>query len=222
MKKRILLITMIGMSLSMMAQNTFPTNGNVGIGTTNPSEKLQIENGVVKVRSIYNTDRFIWSRTDNTMKAGLAGDGARKMFFLADNSPRMTIDGQNGNVGIGTLSPDARLTVKGNIHAEEVKIDLNIPAPDYVFMKEYNLMSIEEVEKYIKEHSHLPEIQSAKEFDENGLMLAEMDMKLLKKIEELTLYIISQQKEINQLNAINEKLLELQNRLLILENNNHQ
>jgi len=77
-------------------------SGNVGIGITTPSEKLQIENGVVKVRSNNNSNRFIWSRTDNTMTAGIAGDGGRKMFFLADNSTRMTIDGVNGNVGIGT------------------------------------------------------------------------------------------------------------------------
>ncbi len=123
----------------------------------------------------------------------------------------------SGNVGIGTTNPDMKLTVKGNIHAEEVKIDLSVPAPDYVFKKDYNLRSIEDVEKYIIENSHLPEIPSAKEFEQNGVMQAEMDMNLLKKIEELTLYTIQQQKEIEQLKLQNKKLLELQLRLEKLE-----
>ena len=121
-----------------------------------------------------------------------------------------------------------KLTVKGNIHAEEVKIDLNIPAPDYVFKSDYKLRSIEEVESFIKEHSHLPEIPSAKEFAKNGVMQAEMDMNLLKKIEELTLYTIEQekkikalemekvenekqQKEIDELKALVQKLLKDKN-----------
>ncbi|AUP78825.1 tail fiber protein [Flavivirga eckloniae] len=104
-----------------------------------------------------------------------------------------------GNVGIGTTAPDMKLAVKGKIHAEEVKIDLNVPAPDYVFKEGYNLISIKELEKFIEENSHLPEMPSAKEFEENGIMQAEMDMNLLKKIEELTLYTIEQQKKIESL-----------------------
>jgi hypothetical protein len=77
---------------------------------------------------------------------------------------------ETGNVGIGTINPDMKLTVKGNIHAEEVKIDLSVPAPDYVFKEEYNLKSIQEVEIFIKINDHLPEIPSAKELDENGIM----------------------------------------------------
>lgn len=123
-----------------------------------------------------------------------------------------------------TESPDMKLTVKGKIHAEEVKIDLNVPAPDYVFKSDYTLRSIEEVESFIKEHSHLPEIPSAKEFTENGVMQAEMDMNLLKKIEELTLYTIQQEKKIKKqaekiknLESLNKKFLDLQKRLEKLE-----
>jgi len=130
----------------------------------------------------------------------------------------------SGNVGIGTTNPDMKLTVKGNIHAEEVKIDLNVPAPDYVFKKDYNLRTIEELEGFIEKNSRLPEIPSAKEFEQNGVMQAEMDMNLLKKIEELTLYTIQQQKEIESLKKENEevkllntKLFELQGRLEVLE-----
>jgi hypothetical protein len=119
----------------------------------------------------------------------------------------------NGNLGIGTANPDMKLTVKGNIHAEEVKIDLSISAPDYVFKEDYNLKSLEELEIFIKENNHLPEIPSAKEFEENGLMLAKMDMDLLKKIEELTLYTITQQKEIKRLKLIGERLAKIEKQL---------
>ncbi|BFP42653.1 hypothetical protein FGF1_34980 [Flavobacteriaceae bacterium GF1] len=96
----------------------------------------------------------------------------------------------NGKVGIGTTSPDAKLTVKGRIHTEEVKVDLAVPAPDYVFKEGYDLKSLEEVQNHIKKHGHLPNIPSAKELKANGIELGEMNMKLLEKIEELTLYVI--------------------------------
>ncbi|RZS92319.1 tail fiber protein [Aquimarina brevivitae] len=120
----------------------------------------------------------------------------------------------NGYLGIGTTNPDAKLTVKGNIHAEEVKIDLSVPAPDYVFTKEYDLLTIEEVQQHITEKGHLPNIPSAKELETNGVELGVMNMKLLEKIEELTLYTIAQEKE---LNAQRNKNKELEERLAKLE-----
>ncbi|WP_281987686.1 tail fiber protein [Aquimarina aggregata] len=105
----------------------------------------------------------------------------------------------NGNLGIGTTAPDSKLTVKGKIHAEEVKIDLSVPAPDYVFKKEYNLLSIGEVQQHIKDNGHLPNIPSAKEMEKNGVELGIMNMKLLEKIEELTLYTIDQEQRIKDL-----------------------
>ncbi|MEN2401776.1 tail fiber protein [Flavobacterium sp. MC2016-06] len=107
---------------------------------------------------------------------------------------------QNGNVGIGTAIPDEKLTVKGKIHTQEVKVDLlGSLVPDYVFSNDYKLKSLQEVEEYIKQNNHLPEIPSAKEIEKNGLMLAEMNMTLLKKIEEMTLYMIEQNKRIEKL-----------------------
>ncbi|GAA4276416.1 LamG domain-containing protein [Aquimarina mytili] len=125
-----------------------------------------------------------------------------------------TLHCADSKVGIGTTTPDMKLTVKGNIHAEEVKIDLSIPAPDYVFEKDYDLKSIEDVEKYIIENNHLPEIPSAKEFSENGIMLAEMNMNLLKKIEELTLYLIDQNKKLEK---ANQNIKELKKEVLALK-----
>lgn len=106
----------------------------------------------------------------------------------------------SGNVGIGVTNPDAPLTVKGRIHSTEVKVDmLGALVPDYVFLKEYDLKTLEEVELAIKELGHLPKIPSAKEMKENGMELKAMNLSLLEKIEELTLYIIQQNKSQKQL-----------------------
>lgn len=103
-----------------------------------------------------------------------------------------------GNVGIGTSVPDQKLTVMGTIHAKEVKIDLNVPGPDYVFEKTYKLKSLAEISTYIAKYKHLPEVASAAEMKAEGLKLTEMNMKLLQKVEELTLYLIQQKNEIRK------------------------
>ncbi|MDN4167080.1 tail fiber protein [Cytophagales bacterium LB-30] len=102
-----------------------------------------------------------------------------------------------GNVGIGTSNPDEKLTVKGTIHTQEVRVDLNgaVTPPDYVFESDYPLSSLTEVERYIKENKHLPEVPSAAEMEANGVKLLEMNMLLLKKVEELTLHMIEMKKE---------------------------
>jgi len=106
----------------------------------------------------------------------------------------------NGNIGIGTNSPDARLSVKGLIHAQEVKVDLNgAVAPDFVFENMYKLKTLEETEQFIKENKHLPEIPSAREMEQNGFDLKVMNLKLLQKIEELTLHLIEQKKELEEM-----------------------
>jgi len=106
-------------------------------------------------------------------------------------------------VGIGTTNLTAtsgyKLAVDGGILCEEVKVIANVPSADYVFEKGYNLRSLGEVEAYVNENKHLPDVPSAKEFKENGYKMGDMDNLLLQKIEELTLYIIEQQKQIDEL-----------------------
>lgn len=130
-------------------------------------------------KSFYHNSGIM--RTDGRFEVGPSGDRFRVL--------------EDGNVGIGTTTPDAKLTVKGNIHAEEVKVDLSVPGPDYVFKGDYELKSLEEVQNYIKENGHLPNIPSAMEMEANGVELGIMNMKLLEKIEELTLYVIELKKE---------------------------
>ncbi|WP_214228804.1 hypothetical protein [Pedobacter sp. B4-66] len=110
-----------------------------------------------------------------------------------------------GNVGIGTASPSEKLSVNGKIRAHEIKVE-TANWPDYVFAKNYKLPSLQETEQHIKDKGHLLGIPSAEEVKTNGVDLGEMNSKLLKKIEELTLYLIDQ----NKLIQTQQKLLEQQ------------
>ncbi|WP_244160800.1 hypothetical protein [Flavobacterium defluvii] len=112
----------------------------------------------------------------------------------------------NGNVGIGKTNPTNKLDVNGTIHSREVKVDMDNWS-DFVFKKEYQLPTIQEVEKYIKEKGHLENIPNEEEVLKEGINLGEMNAKLLQKIEELTLYVIEQNKQIT----------DLQNRLVKIE-----
>lgn len=124
---------------------------------------------------------------------------------------RMSID-QNGTVRIGidhTFSAqqfgqsiaNTRLAVGGTIRAEEVVVQLRSNWPDYVFSESYALPLLSDVEKFVKENHHLPGIPSASEVKQNGNNLGEMDALLLRKIEELTLYLIQLRKDNDELAA---------------------
>ncbi|MCH5718189.1 hypothetical protein [Niabella hibiscisoli] len=108
----------------------------------------------------------------------------------------------NGNVGIGTRNPMEKLSVNGKIRAKEIKVETAENTwPDYVFIKEYKLPTLADVEKHIKEKGHLPEVPSASEVSEHehGLELGNNQALLLKKIEELTLYMIDMKKTVDVL-----------------------
>jgi len=100
-----------------------------------------------------------------------------------------------GNLGIGVIDPqDYKLAVNGKVRAKEIKVEAT-NWPDYVFLPAYEKSSLADLEKFINENRHLPEIPSAKEVETEGLSLGEMNALLLKKIEELTLYLIEQDKK---------------------------
>jgi hypothetical protein len=130
----------------------------------------------------------------------------------AQRNPFANLTEKNGKIGIGTTTPDELLTVKGKIHTQEVLVDLDgAVAPDYVFetyyngfsemMPGYSLISLEELEAFLKENKHLPNVPSAETMQTEGISLKEMNLILLKKIEELTLYTLQQQKEIEKLKS---------------------
>ncbi|MGS2762770.1 hypothetical protein [Sinomicrobium sp. M5D2P9] len=201
MKRLLLLLYMA--PLTIYAQtNTFPASGNVGIGTTSPEVKLLVYNTGTIGAKCPPSNSYLTIRDNNnsliidpnglygsqTMRIGTASGDIR---FGSVNETGVTdkmVIKENGNVGIGTITPDAKLAVKGNIHAREVKVDLaGTIAPDYVFKEDYHLRSSEEVQAHIKEKGHLPGIPSAKEMEGEGIGLKAMNLKLLEKVEELTL-----------------------------------
>jgi hypothetical protein len=122
----------------------------------------------------------------------LDGERAVSIGIWSDPTKVSYFRRSDGFVGIGTTSPDSKLTVKGIIHAEEVKLDLLVPGPDYVFEKNYPLLSLEDTKAYVEQNKHLPGIPSSDDMQQNGVNLLEMNMKLLEKVEELTLHLIEQ------------------------------
>ncbi|MES2275317.1 MAG: hypothetical protein V4592_04795 [Bacteroidota bacterium] len=174
------------------------TAGNVGIGTTSPGAKLHVNGDELRLSygsnwgtlNIYRSGIGNWFQTaDNTSNSFSIGFNAYKFFNI----------NTSGNIGIGTTAPDEKLTVYGKIHSQEVKVDLSIPGPDYVFEPTYKLPTLSEIKTFVDKNHHLPEIPSAAEMAKNGLDLGDMNTRLLKKVEELTLYLIEQQKQIDNL-----------------------
>lgn len=107
--------------------------------------------------------------------------------------------GADGKVGIGAENLGAeRLAVNGSIRAKEIRVD-NGTWADFVFDRKYKLTSLSDLDQYIKANHHLPEIPTAAEVQQNGIVLGEMNKLLLQKIEELTLHLINQQKQISAL-----------------------
>jgi hypothetical protein len=178
------------------------SNGNIGIGTISPNSKLVIADGGNAIS--FNPGGIGFNRN---VLDGQIFNLANSAWQFSSRDDRFTLEGYNGPpnslftvlksgfVGIGTNSPDAKLAVKGQVHAQEVKVDLNgAVAPDYVFEPTYHLSPLDSIKTYIDKNKHLPEVPSAKEMEKNGVNLGEMNMLLLKKIEELTLYVIELKK----------------------------
>jgi hypothetical protein len=110
-----------------------------------------------------------------------------------------------GNVGIGTSTPgNYKLNVSGKIRANEVVV--NTTGADFVFDRDYKLPGLSDVDSFIKKNKHLPGIASAAEMKENGMNVSEAQTRLLQKVEELTLYIIQQDKKLSEVDKSNARL----------------
>lgn len=291
-------------SYSFSQTNTLPTTGNVGIGTTSPTERLTV-NGSARIDStltvrdsmVVDRDAHIGSdlRVDGntTLEGSLtlnalidstleedavllidengtvksAGSSLRSLVY-SDSEFIPCKDENGGNttpaspvwlngpgklytshhcvpdilVGIDQNNPESKLHISVNsdkdthplivdrkitgtteryklmqldhtglLYAREIKVNLNQLWPDYVFAENYDLMPLEELKEYISVNNHLPNVPAAREMEETGINVAQSNVMLMEKVEELTLYML-QMKE--QLDA-QKKLLDQQQELII-------
>lgn len=167
------------------------SNGNMGIGLTNPTQKLDV-NGVIQASGTPAGIRFNSRQQDGNDYQWYSAAGSARLYDHNNTTDRIVIS-HDGNVGIGTASPQAKLAVNGDIFSRRVKVTLTGWA-DFVFEPEYKLPALSELETYIKANKHLPEVPSAAEVTKDGLDVGEMNKILLQKIEELTLHLIEQDK----------------------------
>lgn len=201
-------------------------NGNVGIGTTDPNVKLHVlkENtnhqnlvlgkfmasgptgGSAMVSIGYHTTANL------ELNSAYTGSG-----FRYGNYGDFNIENDNNSASLGAINfisnkkiqmaimPNGNASLQGKFEAKEVKVTLT-PTADFVFEEKYELPKLEDVEKHIKEKKHLPEIASANVMEKEGVNVGEFQIKLLQKIEELTLYSIEQNKQIKNLQTENSLL----------------
>lgn len=151
---------------------------------------------------------------------GHQGDAALEIFQHETN-PTPPQPGKvivNGLLGIGTMYPTERLSVNGNIKAREVNVTVQGWA-DYVFDESYPLLSLSDLEIFLKKNKHLPDVPTEEDVLKNGIWLSELNVILLKKIEELTLYLILQDKKIEELSKEKNSMEDLLRRVEALEKN---
>jgi len=200
--------------------------GNVGIGTSVPGSLLEVaKNTIGPAITIHNlggiggagfimTDDLSggnWKfKTTSTggFKIRDHGNGLDVLVMESNSTANAIYVKAGGNVGIGTANPTSKLAVNGKIDCKEVEIYID-GWSDCVFGNDYKLRSLKEVETYINQNHHLPDVPSEKEVLENGVNVGEMNSILLKKVEELTLYMIELKKE-NELMKKDNKVMKVQ------------
>ena len=204
---------------NLYVQNSF------GVGTTTPSSLFEINTGIksndnalARIVGEYNPGLEIYSKTDNNPRLRLiTNDGADKwemnvagsldnrgLSFQYNNSNRLTI-AKEGNVGIGTSTPDYKLEVAGVVKADNF-ISSATSFPDYVFGDEYKVMPLMELESYVSENKHLPNMPSEKEVVENGMNISDVTIKSVENIETIYLHLIELKKEVEALKQENAEL----------------
>ena len=181
--------------------------GNVGIGLVPTTDKLEVA-GTVRSKNQYLKD----AGPVTTVYATNGQSGYRMnvinqsgdLYRLQKDGVTQMIVKSTGEIGIGTTSPSEKLEVngnaliQGNLESKKVKVTATPGSvPDYVFDPTYKLQTLNELEKYILANRHLPNLPNAREIETNGQNLGAMQLKLLEKIEELTLYVIEQGKSLN-------------------------
>lgn len=191
------------------------SNGQIALGHNNPAypfhqkalanQRSRFEFGTTQIDVVdYGASAFEYAGSGGIFVNGsdalfMSGPGRSIRLVTYDGTYRERLRiSPNGKVGINTTSPNHQLSVNGTIGAKEINVATTGWA-DYVFSSTYQLMSLSELEYLIKEKGHLPGIPTEKEVVKNGVNLLEMNIKLLEKVENLTLYIIDQERRIKDL-----------------------
>lgn len=194
----------------------------IGTGTTAPTNALEVNGTTVSTNLKISG---LASSTEKVLTVGTGGQvSSTDVSTFADNmgdhtaTQNINLDGNkivgssastnglfvgtNGNVriGAGSGNPSKALEVNGIVRSKEVLVEIT-GWSDFVFEKDYKLMSLAEVEQFVKQHGHLPDVPSANEVEENGIGLGEMNALLLQKIEEMTLHLIEMEKRIQELES---------------------
>jgi hypothetical protein len=211
------------------------SNGNVGIGTSTPNDMLDVNgfsifgasvekisvgsgslgfNRKVATGAIYDNTKFGY-QFQHTGSTTAGSDYLALQVYnpgAAGINPTSLVINGLSQVGVNTsyIPTGYQFAVNGSAIATSITVQLRSTWPDYVFTKNYALPSLTEVETYIDQNHHLPEIPSEHEVTQNGLNLGEMNRLLLKKVEELTLYLIESQKQAQlqqqQINELKEQM----------------
>ena len=191
------------------------SDGNVGINMTDPQSTLVIYGSPPTLRfgihqgdpsesaGMLIFDKVLAPDSDDMTFCGMAlkyNTASDALELLSGCSPDpiqtvMTID-QGGHVGIGTVPDTFMLQVAGSVRSEEIIVETGWA--DYVFEEEYYLRPLSDVEQFILERGHLPDIPSATTVQQEGLHVGTMTTRMMQKIEELTLYTIDQQEQIEE------------------------
>ncbi|MBR1565020.1 MAG: hypothetical protein IJ650_06715 [Paludibacteraceae bacterium] len=202
-----------------MAHGIIKTNDNdFNLSTSTGSLQINANTNIVEFSTTAPKFRFsqpiILGNTNCGINYSYVPVNNHKLHLMTNDTNRVTII-KNGNVGIGTVTPAYKLDVDGDINSsgtisaetiEAEEITVSIPSgADFVFDENYELRSLEELQDYIKQNKHLPEIRSEKEMQEEGVSINQLQIQLLQKIEELTLYIIKQEERIRELEVKLEK-----------------
>jgi len=205
-------------SLFSNGQVFFSANGGshyLSLNTSNSTyQSISTNSSYIKFLKPITVSDDLTTTGDLTVSGNISGtqnvdfpkfiDSDNSSYFV-DPSSSSTSMILNGAVGIGTttIPTGYKLAVNGKFVATEVLVELYNDWPDYVFSDDYNIMPIGDLENYIKKHNHLPNIPSAKEIEADGQNLGEMQILLLQKVEELTLYIIDLE---NRNQALEERI----------------
>jgi hypothetical protein len=211
--------TAIGENAVVSKSNTIilgQPNIQVGIGTSLPTYKLHLNGGLnenlMNLSSNGAVKMTVSSKGRVHVTDSVTIDGRMRIGTINAGSRRLAVDGnvyfddilEVGNsvlIGTNTAATGHKLTVDGKIACEEVRVQDSGDWPDYVFDSAYDLKPLQDVHQFIQREKHLPGIPSAAEISADGIEIGDMQKRLLEKIEELTLHMISMEAELRELKS---------------------